>query len=157
MISRLNEQIAREQLPLARFDEKGFSVTTGPFGTLFALYDEPNNALRLYAEVLELTDAIRSDAGLLLRLLAFSGPAAPSPFLRVGTDLRGRFLWASASIDLSGHWEEGARRDVERFIREYRELIERLSALSDKGASEPHVEASALAAGALDLPQVIWG
>lgn len=96
----LNRWIDDRALELAPFNSDGLSVTPTLAGMLFArIEDEAGVAyLRLFENIAPVSERVAGDAGLLLSLLALSGPGALFGTVRLGIDPARRFFWASDRI-----------------------------------------------------------
>ncbi len=143
MLKEINTLIAEGRLPLAPLDQNGLSVNPTMSGVLFLLADEKNRACRFYVNAAPLSDFVKTNPELLLELLALTGPACDYADLRLGVDMRGRFLWVSTTVPYEALDETALLARCEAFKRDAARLSADVIAAINRAA-----ERETLAAGA---------
>ena len=134
----LNRWIDDRALELAPFNSDGLSVTPTLAGMLFArIEDEAGVAyLRLFENIAPVSERVAGDAGLLLSLLALSGPGALFGTVRLGIDPARRFFWASDRIAVT---DPVPTRDALGRFEKHAEMLRKalLERLSTAAKAEP--------------------
>ncbi len=148
MLKEINTLIAEGRLPLAPLDQNGLSVNPTMSGVLFLLADEKNRACRFYVNAAPLSDFVKTNPELLLELLALTGPACDYADLRLGVDMRGRFLWVSTTVPYEALDETALLARYEAFKRDAARLSVDVIAAINRAAERETQAAGAFSGSA---------